>query len=88
MHRRLPPAQTRPGVDRVDKYTDGAAVGGSKFPAAASKVAGAPMESCQFVSMDATAKPSFSYGSQLSPAPVQGYLAHKKQPLPRTLQYI
>ena len=41
-----------------DQNTDGPAVGGSKFPAAASKVAGAPMESCRFVSMDATAKPS------------------------------
>ena len=48
------------------KYTDGAAVGGSKFPAAASKVAGAPLGSCRFVSMDATAKPSFSYGSRLT----------------------
>ena len=34
--------------------TDGAAVGGSKFAAAASKVAGAPLGSCRFVSMDAT----------------------------------
>ena len=45
--------------------TDGAAVGGSKSAAAASKVPGAPMESCRFVSMDATAKPSFGYGSRL-----------------------
>jgi len=45
--------------------TDGAAVGGSKFPAAASKVAGAPMGSCRFVSMDATAKPSLAGGEML-----------------------
>jgi hypothetical protein len=45
--------------------TDGAAVGGSKFAGAASKVAGAPLGSCRFVSMDATAKPSFSYGIRL-----------------------
>ena len=44
-----------------NRGADGAAVGGSKFPAAASKVAGAPMESCRFVSMDATAKSSFGY---------------------------
>ena len=41
-----------------DKNTDGPAVGGSKFPAAASKVAGAPVESCRFVSMDASANPT------------------------------
>ena len=46
--------------------TDGAAVGGGKFPGAASKVAGAPLGSCRFVSMDATAKPYFSYGSRLT----------------------
>ena len=48
-----------------DKYTDGPAVGGSKYAAAASKVAGAHLGSCRFVSMDATAKPSFGYGSRL-----------------------
>jgi hypothetical protein len=47
------------------KFTDGPAVGGSKYAAAASKVAGAPLGSCRFVSMDATAKPSFGYGSRL-----------------------
>ena len=36
----------------LNKYTDGAAVGGSKYAAAASKVAGAPLGSCRFVSMD------------------------------------
>ena len=53
-------------VEFSDKNTDGPAVGGSKFPVAASKVAGAPVESCRFVSMDATAKPSFGYGSRLT----------------------
>ena len=48
------------------KYTDGAAVGGSKYAAAGPKVAGAPLGSCRFVSMDATAKPSFGYGSRLT----------------------
>ena len=48
----------------ASKYTDGPAVGGSKYAAAASKVAGAPLGSCRFVSMDATAKPSFGYGSR------------------------
>ena len=48
-----------------DKHTDGPAVGGSKYAAAASKVAGAPLGSCRFVPMDATAKPSFCYGSRL-----------------------
>ena len=47
------------------RNTDGPAVGGSKYAAAASKVAGAPLGSCPFVSMDATAKPSFGYGSRL-----------------------
>ena len=41
-------------------------MGGSKYAAAASKVAGAWVRSCRFVSMDATAKPSFSYGSRLT----------------------
>jgi hypothetical protein len=49
----------------LHKYTDGPAVGGSKCAAAGSKVAGAPLGSCRFVSMDAMAKPSFCYGSRL-----------------------
>ena len=57
------------GADLPDKYTDGPAVGGSKFAAAASKLAGAPLGSCWFVSMDATAKPSFGYGSRLTGRP-------------------
>ena len=36
-------------VTNTSKYTDGAAVGGSKYTAAASKVAGAPLGSCRFV---------------------------------------
>ena len=55
-----------------DKHTDGAAVGGSKRAAAGSKVAGAPLGSCRFVSMDATAEPSFSGGggAERSVAPI------------------
>jgi hypothetical protein len=49
-----------------DKHTDGPAEGGSKCAAAASKVAGAPLGSCRFVSMDATAKPFFGYGSRMT----------------------
>ena len=49
------------------KHTDGPAVGGSKCAAAGSKVAGAPLGRCRYVSMDATAKPSFCYGSRLFP---------------------
>ena len=56
--------------------TDGAAVAGSKFPAAASKVAGAPMESCRFVSVDATAKPSFRKSSLIPTQPCGRRVAH------------
>ena len=58
-------SNARPLRKGVDKHTDGPAGGGSKCAAAASKVAGAPLGSCRFVSMDATAKPSFGYGSRL-----------------------
>jgi len=60
------PQQHHGAVVEHDKHTDGPAEGGSKFAAAASKVAGAPLVSCRFVSMDASAKPSFSYGSSPS----------------------
>ena len=48
------------------KHTDGPAEGGSKCAAAGSKVAGAPLGSCRFVSMDATTKPFFGYGSRMT----------------------
>ena len=62
---RLRPAPDHQGLVLLDKHTDGPAVGGSKCAAAASKVAGAPLGSCRFVSMDATAKPSFCYDLDL-----------------------